>query len=174
MKTKEEKNQLVAELSETLKTSEVVYITDILGLDADQTSQFRRLCFKRNIKLQMVKNTLLKRAMENSGKDFSGLFPVLKGSSAIMLSDSAKAPAALIKEYRKKMVKPELKGAYVMDMVVIGDDQLEFLTNIKSKNELIADVLLALQSPANNLVNALSSKASALAGVLKTLSEKAA
>lgn len=155
MKTKEDKNLIVAELTETLKQYEVVYVADIQGLNAEQSSNFRRLCFKRNIKLQMVKNTLLKRVLENSEKDFSELLPVLKGSSAIMLADVAKAPAALIQEFRKKTKLPLLKGAYVMEMVVVGDDQLGFLAGIKSKNELIADVLLALQTPANNVAGAL-------------------
>lgn len=174
MKTKEDKNQIVAELTEMLKNTEVLYVTNIDGLNAEQTSTLRRLCFKREVSLQMVKNTLLKRAMENSGKDFSELYPILKGSSSIMMAESAKAPAALIQEFRKKGDKPELKGAYVMEMVVTGDNQLNFLANIKSRNELIADVVLALQSPARNVVNALNSKASAVAGVLKTLSERAA
>ena len=161
MKTKEDKNLIVAELTETLKKYEVVYVADILGLNADQTSNLRRLCFKRNIKLQMVKNTLLKKALENSGKDYSGLFPVLKGSSAVMLAETAKAPAALIQEFRKKAKLPLLKGAYVMDMTIVGDDQLNYLANIKSRNELIADVVLALKSPAIKV-----------AGALKTLLEK--
>jgi len=161
MKTKEDKNLIVAELTETLKQYDVVYVADILGLNADQTSNLRRMCFKRNIKLQMVKNTLLKKALENAGKDFSELLPVLKGSSAVMLSESAKAPAALIQEFRKKAKMPVLKGAYVMEMTIIGDDQLGFLANIKSRTELIADVVLALNSPALKV-----------AGILKVLQEK--
>jgi len=155
MKTKEDKNLIVAELSETLKQYEVVYVTDILGLNADQTSTLRRMCFRRNIKLQMVKNTLLKKALENSGKDFSELESVLTGSSAVMLSDVAKAPGALIQEFRKKAKLPLLKGAYVMGMTVIGDDQLNFLATIKSRNELVADVVLALSSPAIKVAGAL-------------------
>ncbi|MPM20652.1 50S ribosomal protein L10 [bioreactor metagenome] len=155
MKTKEDKNQIVAELTETLKKYDVVYVTDILGLNAEQTSTFRRMCFKRNIKLQMVKNTLLKMALENSGRDFSELIPVLKGSSAVMLSDVPKAPAALIQEFRKKAKLPLLKGAYVMEMTVVGDEQLGFLASIKTKNELVADVLLALKSPAVKVAGAL-------------------
>ncbi len=161
MKTKEDKNQIVAELTETLKNYEVVYVADIQALNAEQTSAFRRLCFKRNIKLQMVKNTLLKRAFENCGKDYSELFPVLKGSSAVMLADTAKAPAVLIQEFRKKSNQPQLKGAYVLEMTVVGDDQLNYLANIKSKNELVADVVLALRS-----------NASKIAGVLKAILEK--
>lgn len=155
MKTKEDKNQIVAELTETLKKYDVVYVTDILGLNAEQTSTFRRMCFKRNIKLQMVKNTLLKMALENSGRDFSELIPVLKGSSAVMLSDVPKAPAALIQEFRKKAKLPLLKGAYVMEMTIVGDEQLGFLASIKTKNELVADVLLALKSPAVKVAGAL-------------------
>lgn len=161
MKTKEDKNQIVAELTETLKQCDVVYVADILGLNAEQTSSLRRMCFKRDIKLQMVKNTLLKRALENSGRDFSELIPVLKGSSAVMLSDVPKAPAALIQEFRKKTKLPLLKGAYVMEMTVIGDDQLGFLAGIKTKNELVADVVLALKSSAIKV-----------AGALKTIVDK--
>ncbi|HBG70210.1 MAG: 50S ribosomal protein L10 [Bacteroidetes bacterium GWF2_43_63] len=161
MKTKEDKNLIVAELTETLKKFEVVYIADILGLNAEQTSTLRRMCFKRNIQLQMVKNTLLKKALENSGKDFSELLPVLKGSSAVMLSDVPKAPAALIQEFRKKAKMPVLKGAYVMEMTIIGDDQLGFLAGIKTRHELIADVVLALKSPAIKV-----------AGALKTIADK--
>lgn len=161
MKTKEDKNLIVAELTETLKKFEVVYIADILGLNAEQTSTLRRMCFKRNIQLQMVKNTLLKKALENSGKDFSELLPVLKGSSAVMLSDVPKAPAALIQEFRKKAKMPVLKGAYVMEMTIIGDDKLGFLAGIKTRNELIADVVLALKSPAIKV-----------AGALKTIADK--
>lgn len=161
MKTKEDKNLIVAELTETLKKFEVVYIADILGLNAEQTSTLRRMCFKRNIQLQMVKNTLLKKALENSGKDFSELLPVLKGSSAVMLSDVPKAPAALIQEFRKKAKMPVLKGAYVMEMTIIGDDKLGFLAGIKTRTELIADVVLALKSPAIKV-----------AGALKTIADK--
>lgn len=161
MKTKEDKNQIIAELTETLKQYDVVYVADILGLNAEQTSSLRRMCFKRDIKLQMVKNTLLKRALENSGRDFSELIPVLKGSSAVMLSDVLKAPAALIQEFRKKTKLPLLKGAYVMEMTVIGDDQLGFLAGIKTKNELVADVVLALKSSAIKV-----------AGALKTIVDK--
>ena len=161
MKTKEDKNQIVAELTEILKQYDVVYVADILGLNAEQTSSLRRMCFKRDIKLQMVKNTLLKRALENSGRDFSELIPVLKGSSAVMLSDVPKAPAALIQEFRKKTKLPLLKGAYVMEMTVIGDDQLGFLAGIKTKNELVADVVLALKSSAIKV-----------AGALKTIVDK--
>lgn len=161
MKTKEDKNRIVAELTETLKKYEVVYVADILGLNAEQTSTFRRMCFKRDIKLQMVKNTLLRKALENSGRDFSELMPVLKGSSAVMLSDVPKAPAALIQEFRKKAKLPLLKGAYVMEMTVIGDEQLGFLAGIKTRNELIADVVLALKSPAIKV-----------AGALKTIVDK--
>ncbi len=161
MKTKEDKNQIIAELTETLKQYDVVYVADILGLNAEQTSSLRRMCFKRDIKLQMVKNTLLKRALENSGRDFSELIPVLKGSSAVMLSDVPKAPAALIQEFRKKTKLPLLKGAYVMEMTVIGDDQLGFLAGIKTKNELVADVVLALKSSAIKV-----------AGALKTIVDK--
>ncbi|NLL29255.1 MAG: 50S ribosomal protein L10 [Bacteroidales bacterium] len=157
MKTKEDKNQIIAELTEMLKEQNIVYLADIQGLNAEETSNFRRMCFKRNVKLQMVKNTLLKRAFENSGKDFSQFIPELKGSSAIMLSEIAKDPAVIIKEFRKKGNKPTLKGAALLteEMIVIGDDQLDFLANIKSKEELVADVVLALKSSVVKVASAL-------------------
>ena len=156
MKTKEDKNQIIAELTEMLKEQNIVYLADIQSLNAEQTSNFRRMCFKRNVKLQMVKNTLLKRAFENSGKDFSQLIPELKGSSA-MLSEIAKDPAVIIKEFRKKGNQPTLKGAALLteELVVIGDDQLDFLASLKSKDELVADVVLALKSSAIKVAGAL-------------------
>lgn len=171
---KEDKNKLVAEITEQVNNSEAIYVADIAGLNAEQSSTFRRLCFKQEVTLRVVKNTLLKRAMDAAEKDYSELYPLLEGPTSIMLSNSAKAPAKLIKEFRKKSEKPILKGAFVMDMTVSGDDKIDYLASIKSKEELIGDVISALQSPAKNVVGALKSQGQKIAGILETLSEKAA
>ena len=171
---REEKNQVIDELVEQLSAKEVVYLTDVAELDAEQTSKLRRLCFSREISMRVVKNTLLRKAMEKvEGKDYSEMFDVLKGNTSIMLSDAGNAPAKLIKDFRKKSDKPILKAAYVEETVYIGDDQLDALSNIKSKNELIADVVALLQSPVKNVMGALDSGKSTLAGLVKTLSERA-
>ncbi len=172
--TKEEKNLEIEKLTEALEASNIVYLTDIAGLDAEQTSNLRRLAFKSNIKLNVVKNTLLKKAMEKSGKSFDDLFPTLKGNTSIMISDTGNAPAKLIKEFRKKSKKPILKGAYIEESVYIGDDQVEALSTLKSREELIADVIALLQSPAKNVVSALQSGKNTLGGLLKTLEEREA
>ncbi|MBV2245674.1 MAG: 50S ribosomal protein L10 [Lentimicrobium sp.] len=169
---KEEKNQLIDTLAEQLESSANIYITDISDLNVEVTGKLRRLCFKKDVKLIVVKNTLLRKAMEKSGKDFSGLYDVLKGATSIMLSEVNNGPAKLIKEFRKTSSKPLLKGAFVEEMSFLGDENLDTLVNIKSKNELIADIILALQSPAINVVSALQSGGHKLSGVLKTLSER--
>lgn len=169
---KEDKNQLILSLAEELKDSNYFYITDISNLDAEQTSDLRRLCFSKDVKLRVVKNTLLHKAMEKAEKDFDTLYDILKGPTSVMFADAGNVPAKLIKEFRKKSDKPIIKGAYVEEMVYIGDDQLDFLANIKSKNELIADIVALLQSPAKNVVSALQSGGNKLSGILETLSEK--
>jgi large subunit ribosomal protein L10 len=169
---KEEKNQFIDSLTEQLANSKYFYITDISTLNVETSNKLRRLCFRRNIQLQVVKNSLLRKAMERSNKEFTELYDVLKGPTSIMFSDSGNAPAKLIKEFRKTCEKPILKGAYVEEACYIGDNQLTTLINIKSKNELIADVIAALQSPAKNVISALQSSGNKLAGIVKTLSEK--
>lgn len=169
---KEEKSQLIDTLTEQLSNSNNIYITDISNLNVEVTSKLRRLCFKKDVKLIVVKNTLLRKAMERSGKDFSPLYGALKGATSIMLSEVNNGPAKLIKEFRKTSGKPILKGAYVEEMSFMGDHSLDMLVNIKSKNELIADIILALKSPAINVVSALQSGGHKLSGVLKTLSER--
>jgi len=172
MRTREEKSKIIAELTELLKNTENFYLADISGLNAAQTQQLRKLCFNKNVKLTVVKNTLLKKAFQQSGKNLDELMPVLNGPTSIMISEAPKAPAQVIKEFRKKADKPIFKGAYVMEMIVVGDNQLDFLMNLKTKNELIADVVLALQSPMNKLLSTLQANVSNIAGVLKTLAEK--
>lgn len=169
---KEEKNQLIDSLAETLATNNNIYITDISDLNVETTSKLRRLCFKRNVEIKVVKNTLLKKAMERTEKDFSSLYEVLKGSTSIMLSEAGNVPAKLIKEFRKTSNRPILKGAYVQETCFVGDNQLDTLVNLKSKNELIGDIIGLLQSPARNVISALQSSGGKLAGIVKTLSEK--
>lgn len=169
---KEEKSQLIDTLTEQLSNYNNIYITDISDLNVEVTSKLRRLCFKKDVKLIVVKNTLLRKAMERTDKDFSALYSSLKGATSIMLSEVNNEPAKLIKEFRKTSAKPILKGAYVEEMSFIGDQNLDALVSIKSKNELIADIILALKSPAINVVSALQSGGHKLSGVLKTLSER--
>jgi len=170
--TREEKAQVIEELTGTLTGSSVIYLTDISGLDATLTSNLRRACFKANVKLAVVKNTLLEKAMEKSDKEFGELPEVLKGNTSLMLSETGNAPAKVIKEFRKKSKKPILKGAFIDQSIYIGDEQLEALVNIKSREELIGDIIGLLQSPAKNVISALQSGGNKLSGILKTLSEK--
>ncbi|MCB2220199.1 MAG: 50S ribosomal protein L10 [Bacteroidetes bacterium] len=169
---KEDKNQLVESLVEKINNAPIIYVADTSELNAEDTSNLRRLCFKQDIKLTMVKNTLLKRAMEKSEKNLNELYSVLKGPSSLMFSEVGNAPAKLIKEFRKTSSKPVLKGAYVEEMTYLGDDQLDLLVNIKSRDELIGDLIALLQSPAKNVISALQSGGQNLTGILKTLSEK--
>lgn len=169
---KEDKNQLVESLVEKINNAPIIYVADTSELNAEDTSNLRRLCFKQDIKLTMVKNTLLKRAMEKSEKNLDELYSVLKGPSSLMFSEVGNAPAKLIKEFRKTSSKPVLKGAYVEEMTYLGDDQLDLLVNIKSRDELIGDLIALLQSPAKNVISALQSGGQNLTGILKTLSEK--
>ena len=171
--TKEQKQSMIDDLSKSLDDNSVIYITDISDLDAAATSALRRQCFAKNIKLSVVKNSLLKKAMENvQGKDFKELYDVLPGPTAIMLSEVGNIPAKLIKDFRKKNDKPLLKGAFVEESIYVGDDQLGTLVDIKSKDELIGEIIGLLQSPAKNVISALNSGKSTIAGLVKTLSEK--
>ena len=171
--TKEQKQSMIDDLSKSLDDNSVIYITDISELDAAATSALRRQCFAKNIKLSVVKNSLLKKAMENvQGKDFQELYDVLPGPTAIMLSEVGNVPAKVIKDFRKKNDKPLLKGAFVEESIYVGDDQLGTLVDIKSKDELIGEIIGLLQSPAKNVISALNSGKSTIAGLVKTLSEK--
>jgi len=170
--TREEKNQAIEELTGVLNDAATLYVADISGLNALQTSTLRRLCHQRGVKLSVVKNTLLHKAMEKSDKAFDDLYETLKGNTSIMLSDTGNVPAKLIKEFRKKQEKPILKGAYIEEAIYVGDDQLEALSSIKSKEELIGDIITLLQSPAKNVVSALQSSGGTIAGLLKTLEER--
>lgn len=170
---KEEKNQLIESLHSLIEEYPHIYVTDIEGLNAEDTSKLRRESFKKEIKLVVAKNTLLKRAMDKSEKDFEGLYDILKGNSSIMFSTVGNAPAKMIKAFRKSTDKPLLKGAYVEESIYVGDDQLEALANIKSKDELLGDLIGLLQSPAKNVISALQSGGNTIAGIVKTLQEKA-
>jgi len=170
--TREEKTKAISELTEKLGASTHLYLTDISGLDAQATSNLRRACYKANISLSMTKNTFLDKAMQASEKDFGDLSTILKGNTSIMFSEVGNAPAKVIKAFRKKSDKPVLKGAYIEQNVYIGDDQLEALVNIKSREELIGDIISLLQSPAKNVISALQSGGGKLSGILQTLSNK--
>jgi len=173
---KEDKTALISELQNTIGEYSHFYLTNIEGLNAEKTSALRRECFKQDIKLVMAKNTLLQKALEARGVDAS-LFTALKGNTALMLCNTGNAPARLIKEFTKKEknkedARPQLKAAYVEETVYVGAQNLEFLTAIKSKNELIADIVALLQSPAKNVISALQSGGTTIHGVLKTLGER--
>ena len=169
---KEEKAKAVEELKGQLADYKSIYLTDIAGLDAVQTSKLRRECFNSNVKLSVVKNTFLERAMSESENDFGELKELLKGNTAVMLSAIANSPAKVIKKFRKDGDKPILKGAFVDEAIYIGDEHIEALFNLKSKEEVIGEIITLLQSPAKNVISALKSSSGKIAGLVKTLSEK--
>ncbi|NNE03906.1 MAG: 50S ribosomal protein L10 [Eudoraea sp.] len=170
--TREEKASVIKDLTAQLADNTTIYLADISGLDAATTSDLRRACFKANIKLSVVKNTLLEKAMEASDKEFGELPEVLIGNTSLMFSETGNGPAKLIKSFRKKADKPLLKGAFIEEAVFVGDDMLDTLVSIKSKEEVIGDIIGLLQSPAKNVISGLKSGGGKLAGILKTLSEK--
>ena len=153
--TREEKSIAIENLTATLASANVLYVADISGLNAETTSNLRRACFKVGMKLEVVKNTLLAKAMESSDKNFGDLPSVLKGNSAIFISDVANAPGKIIKDFRKKSDKPSFKGAYINDEIYIGDNLLDSLAALKSKNEVIGEIIGLLQSPAQRVISAL-------------------
>ena len=172
---KEDKQVIIDNIASTLKEYSAVYLTQTTGLDAEMTSALRRAAFKADVKIIVVKNTLVKKAMEMSDVDYSGLYPALAGSTSLMLSNTGNAPAKLLKDFFKKNKNaklPLLKAAFVEESVYMGAEQLDALCSIKSKNELIADVVALLQSPAKNVVSALTSGGTKLHGILETLSNK--
>jgi large subunit ribosomal protein L10 len=170
--TREEKSKVIEELTVQLADNANIYLADISGLNAGSTSDLRRACYKANVQLNVVKNTLLTKAMEASDRDFGDLPTVLKGNTSVMYSETGNAPAKVIKAFRKKSEKPLLKGAFIEEAVYLGDDQLDMLVDIKSKEELIGEIIGLLQSPAKNVISALKSGGGTLAGIIKTLSEK--
>ena len=172
---KEDKGAIINNLTEVVKSYPNFYLTDIEAMDAEQTSKLRRECFKEEVKLVVVKNSLLRKALENVEGDFSPLHGALKGNTAVMFSQVANAPARLIKDFTKDTKgegKPQLKAAYVQESFYVGAENLDALVSIKSKNELIADVIALLESPAKNVISALQSSGQTIHGLLKTLEER--
>ena len=169
---KEDKQVLIDSILSELQACPNFYLTDVSDLNAEKTSQLRRQCFNSGVKMIVVKNALLHKAMQQMEKDYEGLYDVLKGSTALMLCETGNAPAKLIKNFRKTNDRPILKGAFIEECCYIGDDMLDALCNIKSKNDLIADVIALLQSPMKNVISALQSGGQKLSGVLETLSER--
>ena len=171
---KQEKVKAVEELKGQLDDFKSIYLTDIAGLNAVQTSKLRRECFNSNVKLSVVKNTFLERAMNESENDFGELKDLLNGNTTVMLSSIGNSPAKVIKKFRKDGDKPILKGAFVDEAIYIGDEHIEALFNLKSKEEVIGEIITLLQSPAKNVISALKSSSGKIAGLVKTLSEKPA
>jgi len=169
---KEEKHEVVLALTETIAEYGNFYITDTANLSVAKVNDIRRKCFENGIKMQVAKNKLIRKAMEASAGDFSEMFEVLKGSSSILFSKSANAPAKLIKQLRRTGDKPVLKAAYIDSSIFIGDNQLDALVNLKSKEELVADIIALLQSPVKNVISGLQSGGNKLAGIVKTLQER--
>lgn len=170
---KEDKGLVIEKIAQTIKQYNGFYLVETAGLDAEKTSALRRACFGADVKLMVVKNKLLHKALESLDGDYTELYPALKGSTSLMCTNVGNAPAKLLKDFVKKGdTLPALKGAYVEETVYLGADQLDALASIKSKNELIADVVALLQSPAKNVVSALQSGATKLHGILETLSNK--
>jgi len=168
----EQKSQIIDELVKDLAEYEHVYVTDISGFTVETVNQLRKLCYRRNVKLKVAKNTLLKRAMDQANLDYSELYPALVGTTSIMLSNTGNLPARLIREFRVKNQKPLLKAAFIEQATYMGDDLLDALCNVKSREELIGDLVALLQSPTRNVISALQSGGNKLAGLVKTLSEK--
>ena len=170
--TKEEKLIEIKTLSKDLSESPNFYLADIAGLDSKSTLDLRRACFKSNIRISVVKNTLLKKAMEDSGKEFGDLKTTLKGNTSVMFSEKGNIPAKLIKDFRKKFDKPVLKGAFVEESIYIGDDKINVLADLKSKDEIIGEIITLLMSPINNVLLSLKSGSNKISGIIKKLSEK--
>jgi large subunit ribosomal protein L10 len=168
----EEKSLIIDAIAKDLSAYPHVYVTDISGFTVETVNQLRRLCYRRSIKLRVVKNTLLKRAMDQSPVDYSEIYPALRGVSSIMLSEIGNAPAKLIKDFRGKKQKPLVKAAFIEECTYFGDEQLDYLCAIRSREELIGDLVGLLQSPARNVISALQSGGGKIAGIVKTLSEK--
>jgi large subunit ribosomal protein L10 len=169
---REQKAEVIENLTQKLAEFNFIYITDVSTLNAQSTSDLRRAFFKDGVEMVVAKNTLVEKAFEKSDKEFGALVDTLKGNTALLFSTDSKVPAKIIKAFRKDKNKPYLKGAYIDSDIFIGDDQLDALTKLKSRNELIGEVIGLLQSPAKNVVSALQSSGGKLAGIVKTLSER--
>ena len=169
---REEKSKAITEITDVLSKNGIIYLTDISGLNSLETSNLRRLCFKSGVKLEVMKNTFLEQAMTASDKDFGGLLDTLNGNTSVMLSDVGNAPAKVIKDFRRKSERPILKGAIIENDIYLGDEQLELLSSIKSKEEIIGEIVILLQSPVRNIISALKSSSSKLSGIIQTLSNR--
>lgn len=169
---KEDKSTLINELVENINNHGHFYVTEAGGLNAEATSNLRRECFKKEVKMVMVKNTILRKALEQLEGNYEEMFSTFTGTSAVMFSNTGNVPAKLIKAFAKKNGKPTIKSAFVEASVYVGENQLEALCNIKSKEELLGDVIGLLQSPMKNVVSALQSGGSTIHGILTTLAEK--
>lgn len=172
---KTEKTQLISELSDKFSNSEYFYLTDFISLSVEQVNKFRRLCYDNNVEFKVVKNTLIKKALEKHAeeKGYEALYDHLKGSTGIMFAQTGNVPARLLQEFRRNNDKPVLKAAYINSAVFVGDDQIDTLKSLKSREELIGDIILLLQSPAKTVISSLSYGKNTLAGLLKTLEERA-
>jgi large subunit ribosomal protein L10 len=168
----EEKNVIINSLQDQISKYNHFYLADISQLNAMDTSMLRRMCFEREVELVVVKNTLLRKALEKFDGRYDELYQILKTSTSVMFCNNSNIPAKLIKDFRKTHDRPLLKGAYVEESIYLGDDKLDLLMELKSKEELIADVILLLRSPVTNLLSALQSGGNKLAGVVKTLAER--
>lgn len=170
---KDEKEKIINSLVESFKSHNTFYITDISGITVEKTNKLRRNCFSKNIQVRVAKNTLIKKALQKIDESaYEGLFGSLKGSTAIMFCETANVPAKVIKDFRKTSERPILKGAFIDTAIFIGDNQLDTLASLKSKNELIGEIIGLLQSPAKNVISALQSGGGKLAGILKTLEQR--
>lgn len=169
---REEKNKIIDDLTDTISNAKHFYLTDISELDAETTNKLRRACFEKEINLVVVKNTLLKKALQNFDGKFDDLYQVLENSTSIMFAEKNSIPAKLIKEFRKDYQRPVLKAAYVEESIYVGDDHLDMLSSIKSKEELIGDLIALLQSPAYNVLSALQSGKNKLTGIIQKLNKK--
>jgi large subunit ribosomal protein L10 len=169
---REEKDTIIESLAQQIQNNKHFYLADISGLNAEKTSKLRRKCFESNIELVVVKNTLLQKALAKVGVQFEELYPILNFGTSIMFTETGNVPARLIKEFRKENDKPILKAAYVEESIYVGDEQLDALASLKSKDELLGDIIGMLQSPAKNVISALQSGKNTLAGLVKTLSER--
>jgi large subunit ribosomal protein L10 len=169
---KEEKVTIIDSIVQRIQSKKHFYIADIGSLNADDTSKLRRKCFEQKIDLVVVKNTLLKKALEKLDGNYEELYEILNNSTSLMLSETPNSPAKLIKEFRRVLSKPILKAAFVEESIYMGDNQLDILASLKTKNELVADIISLLQSPPKNVISALQSGKNKLTGVIKTLSER--
>ena len=171
--TRAEKEEIIKGLQQKLNENSIFYLADISDLDAESSSKLRRLAHKREVSLNVVKNTLLRKALEAAEGSYEEFYDLLKGNTSIMFSEVGNAPAKLIEEFRKTSNRPILKGAFIEEAIYIGDDKVKALTEIKSKEEVIADIIAILQSPAKNVLSALQSGGNTISGLVKALGERA-